>query len=112
MAAGNYNIIIEKGATFSRIVTVKDDQDIVVDLTNVTTIRSQIRTREQSTDSWDFTFVNDTPTTGKFIWNMTATDTSLLPSGNAVYDLELEWALGTVERILSGDITIKGNITR
>lgn len=113
MAAGTYNIIIEKGATFSRVVTIKDSDEIVVDITNVVEIRASLRTREQATDSWDFTCTKSaTPTDGKFTWSMTATNTALLPSGNGVYDLELEWPNGSVERILSGDIQIKGNITR
>ena len=63
MSAGQYNITIEKGTTFSKTLTVKDEAGAVVDLTGATA-RAKYRTRSQDDTSYPFTVTVTTPASG------------------------------------------------
>lgn len=113
MPAGTFNIIVEKGATFTKTLTLTDDSDNPVDLTNVTDARSQLRTRPQDTVAFDFDVsVDSDGTLGLVSWTMSAAVTKTIPAGKGSYDLEIQWADGTIQRLLEGTATVRENITR
>lgn len=114
MSAASFNITIEQGATFEKQITYKDANGNAIDLTNVTDARAQIRPTIASNSSEDFTVeVDDDPTTGIIHWSMSATTTAgLTAPSTQYYDLEIEFADGTVRRLLSGTVTVSPEVTR
>lgn len=112
MAAGEYNIIIDKGATFAKTLTLRSANNDPMDLTDVAEVRASLRRSSNNDESWNFDFAIPTPTSGQIEWSMSANTTDLLPGGNCLYDLELEWDNGTIDRLLMGTATVRFNITR
>ena len=108
--AGNYDIVIEQGATFSLAITVTG-----IDLTTYTA-RGQGRTTHASADkaftlstAIAYSLPNSTITV-----SLTATQTTALTGpSNGVYDVEYVSSSGTVvTRILEGTYTITPEVTR
>lgn len=104
------NLTIYQGATFRLNITVNDDMD----LTGFK-VRSHIRKKLKSEDI----LIESTTENGRFTiagsdlqWEIAADDTAALPSGNAVYDVEIESPSGEVTRILKGVITVDAEVTR
>lgn len=112
MPAANYNIVIDKGATFEKNLTIRDNANLPLDLTAVVSARSSLRTRPQDDTAYNFTVTVSDAVNGEINWTMSATNTNLLPAGTNSYDLEIEWADGRVERLLMGTATVRPNITR
>jgi hypothetical protein len=115
MAATTYDILIEQGATFSQLVTYKDN-GVAVNLTGYTA-RMQVRaTLESASTLVELTTANSRialgGTAGTITLTISATDTAALTSGRGVYDLELVSGSGIVTRLLQGVATISRNVTR
>jgi hypothetical protein len=115
MAATTYDILIEQGATFSQLVTYKDN-GVAVNLTGYTA-RMQVRaTLESASTLVELTTANGRialgGTAGTITLTISATDTAALTSGRGVYDLELVSGSGIVTRLLQGVATISRNVTR
>lgn len=121
MAAGELNITIEQGATFSKTLTLKDVDDNPLNLTGYIG-RGQIRENPTSSDLLaSFVVTFPTPTSGVVKWVLPASqsrdiDVSTLKQGfsamTCYYDLEIEDADGVVTRILQGKASIIPNVTR
>lgn len=116
MSAGRYNFEIEEGATFTRTITYTDNEDTAIDLDG-STVRMQIRDNYSSPDavislSTPSTGITLSDETGKFIITMTATQTESLGIKQGVYDIEVEYDNGTVERILEGRVKISRQVTQ
>ncbi|AWJ93853.1 hypothetical protein Sp245p_28965 (plasmid) [Azospirillum baldaniorum] len=117
MAAGQYDIYIEQGATFTReIEWLQSDNTTPVDLTGYTarmqvrkTAKSPIVVADLSTGNGRISL---TPALGKIKLMLTATETASLKDGEYVYDLELQSGTGVVERLLQGTFTINAEVTR
>jgi len=110
-----YDLCIQQGATFRRVITWKQDGELV-DLTSFTA-RMQIRaTTEAATALIELTTENNRialgGTAGTITLTISATDTAALTAGTAVYDLELVAPDGTVTNLIGGVVTIPRNITR
>jgi hypothetical protein len=115
MAATTYDLLIEQGATFSQVITYKDN-GVAVNLTGYTA-RMQVRaTLEAATALIELTTANGRialgGTAGTITLSISATDTAALTSGRGVYDLELVSGSGIVTRLLQGVATISRNVTR
>jgi hypothetical protein len=115
MAATTYDILIEQGATFSQLVTYKDN-GVAVNLTGYTA-RMQVRaTLESASTLVELTTANSRialgGTAGTITLTISATDTAGLTAGRGVYDLELVSGSGIVTRLLQGVATISRNVTR
>jgi hypothetical protein len=115
MAATTYDILIEQGATFSQLVTYKDN-GVAVNLTGYTA-RMQVRsTLESATTVVELTTANGRialgGAAGTISLTISATDTAGLTAGRGVYDLELVSGSGIVTRLLQGVCTISRNVTR
>jgi hypothetical protein len=115
MAATSYDILIEQGATFSQLVTYKDN-GVAVNLTGYTA-RMQVRaTLEAASALIELTTANSRialgGAAGTITLTISAADTEALTSGRGVYDLELVSGSGIVTRLLQGVATISRNVTR
>jgi hypothetical protein len=104
-------LTLEKGATFSSQITVKDDQGLEQDLTGYTA-RSQMRKSYYATSKYDFNVSVTSPVLGLITMSMTAANTSNITPGRYVYDVEIENNSGDVTRIFEGIVTVLPNVTR
>jgi hypothetical protein len=116
MAAGTLDFTIEQGATFNLLLTWKIN-DVAVNLTNWTA-RLQARVDVEDTE----TILSLTTDAGGGITlggalgtislDRTAIQTTLLPAGSYVYDLELISGVGAVTRLVQGELDISAEVTR
>lgn len=113
-APGTYDFTIYQGATFSRVVTWKDENEDAVNLTGYTA-RMQIRQRLTGDTLIALTTENGRValggTDGTVTLTIAATDTADLTMGG-VYDLELVSGAGVVTRLLQGNVTLSKEVTR
>lgn len=130
MIAGVYNITIEQGSTFGRLISV-EQPDLVTDPTGQTfvnyslvahTARMQIRrTVDSATSMISLTTENGRITINPNISGntknneisllITAADTATLTT-SGVYDLEIISSGGTVSKVIRGDVTLIPEVTR
>jgi hypothetical protein len=115
MAAGTLDFTIEQGATFNLLLTWKIN-DTLVNLTGYTA-RLQARVDVEDTELiLSLTTANGGITlggaAGTISLDQTATQTTLLPAGTYVYDLELIAANSTVTRLVQGELLISPEVTR
>jgi hypothetical protein len=126
MIAGIYNITIEQGSTFLRLISI-EEPDLTADPTGATfedyvlsghTARMQIRRTIESdtamisltTENGGITINPGTPQ-NEIKLSITAANTAtLLTSG--VYDLEIIDSLGNVSKVLRGDVTVIPEVTK
>lgn len=115
MIAGRLNITIQQGATFSNTIFLKDDDGNPIDLSGAS-VRSQIRPAYDSSSFVAFDISIVAPATnGEILWEMDASTTEgiNLSLGTIwVYDVEVEYASGVVQRILQGSAIISPEATR
>lgn len=111
MAAGTHNITIEKRATFSITLTIKNEDGTAYDLSNATLV-SQIRIDSSNSLQSDFTtaVVGDA-TNGIATLSLSKTQTSALSTAPSSYDLFIDKNDGTSEKLLKGSVTIVENET-
>ncbi len=114
MAAGTLDITIEQGATFQRTITMKTSAGVAIDLTGCT-VAGQLRPSFSSSTSYAFTLTLTTPASGLISWTMSAANTALINAtakAKWVYDIEVTYPSGTVERILQGQADVTLQVTR
>jgi len=114
LSAGILNIVVEKGATFSRSIAVKDASNAAINLTGAT-VRAKMRPSYESEDATAFTMAITNAAQGLVSWLMPDETTAGLSTGVSavwVYDVEIEYSDGTVERILQGTATVSPEATR
>jgi hypothetical protein len=124
MPAGIADLLIQQGETFSRVITLKDNQTVPVPI-NLTgyTARASIRqTADSSSVTADFvcTFDPDRSTGIITISLSDAVTTAISTAGKADYsklakytwDMEIVSASGVVTRILNGTVTVSPEVTR
>lgn len=117
MSAGFYHFIIEQGATFKKILTLKDSNSTAINLTGYSSAEMDLRLdQDESSEVLTLTNGNGRITFGGAAGTLTleisATDTANLTPGDGVYDLEITDANGKVDRILEGTYSIRGNVSR
>lgn len=113
MAAGKLNILIEQGATFNRIITVKSDDNTPLNLTGKT-LRGQLRYHPNDAApalTFTFTLANQGTNPGVATWAASATATDALTKTQAVYDVELVDGT-TVTRLLEGTAFVSLAVTK
>ena len=113
MSAGIYNIKADQGSTFVFSFTVTTD-DVAWNL-NGYSARMQVRASTQSTTKI-LDLVSETNITltnlGVVTVTVSATAMAAIPSGNFVYDLEVQSGDGIVTRLLQGKFTVTPEVTR
>lgn len=118
MAAGEYNITIEQGAVFRKVLTWTDSEDAPINLTGYTALM-QIRKEDTGGDVIiELSTLNDkiviTPAEGKIELFIPATETAEFSFDSAYYDLELIPPSEEDEtvRLLQGKVTLSTEITK
>lgn len=115
MAAGVHNFKCEQGATFSRVLTLTDDNGDLVSLVGYAA-RMQVRERVKS-DSYLIELTTENGrislggAAGTITLTLTAAETAAL-TNDGVYDLELIAPDTTVTRILEGRFNLSPEVTR
>lgn len=114
--AGQYNIIADQGATFSRVVIWKDDTDTPVNLTGYSA-RMQVRQRYVSTSTVlsltsPSSGITLGTTNGQIQIVVSASTMAGIAAGDYRYDLELISGSGIVTRLLMGSFTVRAEVTR
>lgn len=123
MIAGIYNLFIEQGATFTRLIEIEypDPDDVTImlpyDLTAHSASMQIRRTIDSSTAQITLTDTNGriemqpSGTENAMRLTLTPDETSTLTS-DGVYDIEIEDANGDIQRILKGTVTLSLQVTR
>jgi hypothetical protein len=125
MAAGTYDILIEQGATFSIILSLKDENFVAIDLTGLT-FRGYIKkaftdTAREAQFSFEILNQNDAATKGKVKVSLTPAQTAAMTTNatgtnraitTMVYDIESQSVLGEVTRWLQGEAKISPEVTK
>lgn len=120
-----YNMTMWQGSTFGMVITVNTEAGSPQDLTNYSA-RMQIRPSYKSTSVEEsLTSANGEisvgGTTGELTLTLSAARTANIavdlnngkpPRTVYVYDLEIQDGVGTVSKILWGDVTVYGEVTR
>ena len=111
MAAGTYNISIEKRATFSITLTIKNADSSAYDLSNAT-LASQIRANAGNGLQANFTIdVIGDPADGSVTLSLSKIQTDALSVGPSSYYLFVDKSDGTSEKLLKGSVSIVENET-
>lgn len=114
MTPGRYNIKCYQGTTFSLSPQWKIN-GTYVDVTGYTAAMdvkySPTSTSSIITLSTSNGRITVGTTDGKFTLALTSTQTTALPAGNYVYDLEVTAPDGTVTRLLEGGFTVFQEVT-
>ena len=110
MAAGTHNITIEKRATFSITLTIKNADGSAYDLSDATLV-SQIRNSSSALQASFTTAIVGDSTNGIATLSLTKAQTSALSTAPSSYDLFIDKNDGTSEKLLKGSVTIIENET-
>ena len=110
--SGQHDITIEQGSTFAKTITLKDDGDVVINI-SADTFRGQVRKQHSATTTKAvFDFVITDGVNGVLSWGLTSANTTAMGSGKFVYDIEWVKASGNVVRILEGVAVATPEVTR
>ena len=104
---------IDQGSTYSKPITVyQDDGTTIQNLTGYTA-SSQLRKNYTSTAYTTILATIQSPATnGVIVISLTAVQTAALKSGRYVYDLQIAAADGTVTRVIEGVLTFRPEVTK
>ncbi len=111
MAAGTYNFTVEQGATFTRLLTLKEN-DSAMNLTGSSAASQMRSTADTSTVAGTFTATVSNAGAEQITLSMTATQTGNIEEGIYVYDTEITSGAGAITRVLQGKVTVTANVTR
>jgi len=114
--AGTLHLTIEQGATFNPVLTWKDQNGVLIDLTGYS---ARMQIRENIEDTAVIHTLTDANghlvlggVAGTITFSMSSAITAALDFDTAVYDLELISAGGIVTRLLKGDVILSKEVTR
>jgi hypothetical protein len=116
MGAGVYDLEIEQGENFDKVLTWTDAAGALVNLTGYTA-RMQVRRSEDATATLlECTTENSRISlggvAGTITFDVSPTDMAALPIGIFRYDLELISGAGRVKKLMKGNFTVAREITR
>jgi hypothetical protein len=119
MAAFKVNLKIDQGATFSKLVTWKTGPALLAVPVDITGCTARMHARGKIADA--ATLLDLTTANGGIVLGgaagtveikLTDEQTAAITWAAAVYDLEIEFADGTVRRLLQGSISVSPEVTR
>lgn len=106
------NLYIDQGSTYSNIITVASSTGTALDLTNYT-VASQIRKSYGSSTAYNFTASVYNAVEGKVRLQLTSTESSAIPAGRYLYDIEITNTNTSAKtRILEGIVVVTPEITQ
>jgi hypothetical protein len=118
---GSIDLLGKQGATWELILTLTDNSDNPIDLTDYI-VRGQVRKSYQSSIAYNFICSIVDAINGKVIISMPASLTASIPTADDknpkapdntyVYDIEIEDRNGVVIRILEGNLYIDPEVTK
>lgn len=117
MASFKVPLKIDQGSTFTKVATWKTGTPLApVDLTGCSAL-AHIRAKINSADPLlTLSTLDDSIVLGDAAGTITimidAATTALITWTQAVYDLEITFADGTVRRVMSGTVTVSPEVTR
>jgi len=112
MAAGLLNILVEQGATFSRILTIESTPGTPLDLTGFTFAGKMKKSYTDATAAATFTITVTNAAAGTATWSLTPAQTQSLVPQTHRYDIEMtNTATGVVTRLLEGEAYVSASMT-
>jgi len=114
MSAGKHNFYCEQGATFSSVLTWKDENGNPI---NVTGYAAQMQVRSKPCTDAILTLSNTNGkialggALGTITLTLAASETDDLKPGTYIYDLEMSQS-GTVTRLIEGSFTVSPEVTK
>ena len=111
MAAGTYNFILEQGATFTRALTVKEN-DSAMNLSGYSVASKMRSTHDSSTVVGTFSCTISNASGGVITMAMSSSTTGNIEEGIYVYDIEITSSAGSVTRLMEGNVTVNPEVTR
>jgi len=110
MAAGTYNIAIDKGSDFAFTATLKDAAGDAIDITSYT-FKAEIRRKPETKLEKAFTITKTNASGGVLKLALADGDTRDLPVGVLRYDLVGKDGSSNIERYLTGKVTVTDTVT-
>ena len=110
MAAGTYNIAIDKGSDFAFTATLKDAAGDAIDITSYT-FKAEIRRKPETKLEKAFTITKTNASGGILKLALADGDTRDLPVGVLRYDLVGKDGSSNIERYLTGKVTVTDTVT-
>ena len=111
MAEGTYNFIVEQGATFTRALTVKEN-DSAMNLSGYSVASKMRSTHDSSTVVGTFSCTISNASGGVITMAMSSSTTGNIEEGIYVYDIEITSGAGSVTRLMEGNVTVNPEVTR
>jgi hypothetical protein len=114
MSAGKHNFYCEQGATFSSVLTWKDENGNPINITGSTAemqVRSKVCTDPIITLSTSNGGIALGGALGTITLSIAASVTDDLKAGTYIYDLEINNG-GTVTRLIEGSFTVSPEVTK
>jgi len=107
------NLVIYTGTDFEQTFVLEDSQkNSALDLTGYNAC-AQMKRYESSRKTADFTIAFSTDRKqGRLTISLTSTETADLKAGKYFYDILLNSATGTTERVVEGTVHVKKSVTR
>lgn len=105
------NLYVDQGTDFSAIITLKNQDGSVLNLTGFT-VASQFRKSYQSSSATNFTVTIFSAEQGKIRMQLPAATTSALLPGRYLYDVEITSPTNERKRALEGIVVLTPEITR
>ena len=105
------NLYVDAGTDYSTIITVAATNGQPLNLSGYSAA-SQIRKSYNSSTNYSFLTSIYDPALGKVRLQLTNTQSSAIPAGRWLYDLEITSPSGTRTRVVEGILTVTPEITR
>lgn len=105
------NLFVDAGSDYSNIITVSATSGVPLNLTGYT-VASQMRKSYSSSTSYNFTGSIFDALNGKVRLQLNSTQSSAIPAGRWLYDVEITSPSGTKTRVVEGIVTVTPQITQ
>jgi hypothetical protein len=105
------NLFVDSGSDYSNIITVASTTGQPLNLSGYT-VASQMRKSYSSSVVHDFTATVYNAQNGKVRLQLAAAQSSAIPSGRWLYDVEITSPSGAKTRVVEGIVTISSQITQ
>jgi len=109
MAAGTHNISIVRGTDYALAMTLKDNNDDAINVTNYT-FKSEIRRKQSAGVAVAFTITKTSASNGVIKLALTAAQTRSLPNGKLLWDMVADDG-SEISQYVSGIVTVSDTVT-